>query len=84
MDLIAWIVENCEANRRYVTRRRNAASLIRLSVYQKILMTMWAVIYDNAAYYIDEYLPIGEDNTLEGVRKFAETVTKVLGVVIKY
>ena len=68
--LFVKIVEACEANCRYFTRWRNAAGLLGFSAYQKISATMRVIAYGIPADYADEYLRIGEDTTIDSVRRF--------------
>ena len=78
-SLFVKIVEACEANCRYFTRRRNAAGLMGFSSYQKISAAMRVIAYGVPADYTDEYLRIGEDTTIEYVRLFAKTIIKIYG-----
>ena len=78
-ELFVRIVEACEANCHFFTRRRNAAGLMGFSAYQKISAAMRVIAYGIPADYTDEYLRIGEDTAILCVRKFAQTVIKVFG-----
>ena len=80
-SLFVKIVEACEANCRYFTRRRNAAGLLGFSAYQKISAAMRVIAYGVPADYADEYLRIGEDTTIESVRMFAKTIIKLYGKI---
>ena len=80
-SLFVKIVEACEANCRYFTRRRNAAGLLGFSAYQKISAAMRVISYGIPADYTDEYLRIGEDTTIESVRRFAKVIIHVFGKV---
>jgi hypothetical protein len=64
-SLFNKIVDACEINMRYFKRKRNAAGLIGFSVHQKISAVMCILGYGNPANYVDEYLRIGEDTTIE-------------------
>ncbi|KAE8775109.1 Cell division cycle 5-like protein [Hordeum vulgare] len=72
--LVVKIVEACESNSRYFTRRRNAAGLLGFSAYQKISATMRVIAYGIVADYANEYLRIGEDTTIESVRRFLMSI----------
>jgi hypothetical protein len=78
-DLFVRIVQACEANCRYFTRRRNAAGLIGFSSWQKISAAMRVIAYGIPADYADEYLRIGKDTTIESVRRFAKVMIRVFG-----
>ena len=78
-SLFVKIVQACEANCRYFTQRRNAAGLKGFSAYQKIPATMPVIAYGVPAVYVDEYLRIGEDTTIESVRRFAKVIIRVFG-----
>jgi hypothetical protein len=78
-SLFVRIVEACEQNCRFFTRRRNAASLLGFSSYQKIWAAMRVITYGNRADYTDEYLRIGEDTALKCVRLFAKVLIWVFG-----
>ena len=75
------IVEACETNSRYFTHRRNVAVLLGFSPYQKISATMRVIAYGVLADYTDEYLRIGEDTTMESVRRFAKVMIRVFGPI---
>jgi hypothetical protein len=79
-SLFVKIVEAYEANSRYFTARRNAASLLGFRPYQKISATMRVIAYGIPADYTDEYLPIGEDTTIKSVRMFAKVMIHVFGL----
>ena len=49
------------------------------SAYQKISATMWVIAYGVPADYADEYLRIGEDTSIESVRRFAKVIICVFG-----
>jgi hypothetical protein len=78
-SLFVKIVQPCEANCRSFTQRRNAAGLKGFSAYQKISAAMRVVAYGIPADYADEYLRIGEDTTIESVRRFAKVIIRVFG-----
>ena len=78
-SLFVKIVEACEANCRYFTQRRNAVGLKGFSAYQKISAAMRVIAYGVPADYADEYLRIGEDSTIESVRRFAKVIVRVFG-----
>jgi hypothetical protein len=78
-SLIVKIVQACEANCWYFTQRRNAACLKEFSAYQEISTAMRVIAYGIPADYADEYLRIGEDTTIESVRRFAKVVIRVFG-----
>ena len=73
------LVQACEANCRYFTQRRNVAGLKGFSAYQKISAAMRVIAYGVPADYADEYLRIGEDTTIESVRRFAKVIIRVFG-----
>ena len=77
--LFLKIVEACEENCRYFTQRRNVAGLKGFSAYQKISAAMRVIAYGVPADYADEYLRIGEDSTIESVRRFAKVIVRVFG-----
>jgi hypothetical protein len=60
-SLFVKIVEACEANACYFTRRRNATDLIGFNTYQRISTTMRVIAYGIQTNYVDEYHRIGED-----------------------
>ena len=79
-SLFVKLVEACEANCRYFTQRRNAAGLKGFSAYQKISAAMRVIAYGGVpANYADEYLRIGEDSTIESMRRFAKVIVRVFG-----
>ncbi|XP_073354057.1 uncharacterized protein [Aegilops tauschii subsp. strangulata] len=78
-SLFVKIVEACEANCRYFTQKRNAAGLKGFSAYQKISAAMRVIAYGVLDDYADEYLRIGEDSTIESVRRFAKVIVLVFG-----
>jgi hypothetical protein len=61
----------------YFKRRRNAAGLLGSSGYQKIFAAMRVLAYGILANYADEYLRIGEDTTMESVRRFCKVMIRV-------
>ena len=73
------IVQACEANCPYFTRRRNAVGTMGFSAYQKSSEAMSVISYGIPTDYTDEYLRIGEDITIASVRMFAKTVIRVFG-----
>ena len=78
-SLFVKLVEACEANCWYFTQRRNAMDLKGFSAYQKISAAMRVIAYGIPADYADEYLRIGEDTTIESVRRFAKVIIRVFG-----
>ena len=76
-SLFVKIVQACEANCRYFTQRRNAAGLKGFSAYQKISAAMRVIAYGVPVDYANEYLRIGEDSTIESVRRFAKVIIYV-------
>jgi hypothetical protein len=78
-ELFVKIVKACEAKCRYFTCRRNAASLIGFTPYQKISAAMRILAYGIATDYTDEYLQVGEDTSIKYVRLFAKTMIRVFG-----
>ena len=78
-SLFVRIVQACEANCHYFTQRRNAAGLKGFSAYQKISSSMRVTAYGILADYANEYLRIGEDTTIESVRRFTKVVIRVFG-----
>ena len=76
-SLFVKIVEACEANCRYFTQRRNVAVLKEFSAYQKISAAMRVIAYGVPADYTNEFLRIGEDSTIESVRRFAKVIVRV-------
>ena len=73
-SLFVKIVQACEANYRYFTQRRNVADLKGFTAYQKISAAVRVIAYGVPADYADEYLRIGEDTTIESVRRFAKVI----------
>jgi hypothetical protein len=73
------IVENCVAKMRYFKRRRNVAGLLGFSGIKKISAAMRVIAYVILAEYADEYLRIGEDTTIESVRRFCKVMIRVFG-----
>jgi hypothetical protein len=71
-SLFNKIVAMCEDNTRYFKRKRNAARLLGFSAHQQISVVMLTFAYGIPADYADEYLRIGEDTTLESVRRFCK------------
>jgi hypothetical protein len=53
--------------------------LLGFSDYQKLSMAMRVLAYDILADYVDEYLRIGEDATIESVRRFCKVMIRVFG-----
>uniref|UniRef100_A0A452XF29 Uncharacterized protein n=1 Tax=Aegilops tauschii subsp. strangulata TaxID=200361 RepID=A0A452XF29_AEGTS len=49
------------------------------SAYQKISAAMRVIAYGVPADYVDEYLRIGEDSTIEYVRRLAKVIVRVFG-----
>ncbi|XP_071683363.1 uncharacterized protein [Lolium perenne] len=80
-SLFNKIVAMCEDNTRYFKRKRNAAGLMGFSVHQKISAVMHIFAYGIPADYADEYLRIGEDKTLESVRRFCKVMMRVYGPI---
>ena len=78
-SLFVKIVEACEANCRYFTRRRNAAGLMGFSAYQKISAAIRVIAYGIPTDYADDYLCIGEDTIIQSVRLFAKVIISVFG-----
>ena len=78
-SLFVKIVQACEANCQYFTQRRNVAGLKGFSAYQKISAAMRVIAYGILADYVDEYLHIGEDTTIESVHRFAKVIVRVFG-----
>ena len=78
-SLFVKIVQACEVNCRYFTQRRNVVGLKGFSAYQKISAAMRVIAYGVPADYADEYLHIGEDTTIESVRRFAKVIIRVFG-----
>ena len=78
-SLFVKIVQACEANCRYFTQRRNVVGLKGFSAYQKISAAVRVIAYNVPAEYDDEYLRIGEDTTIESVRRFAMVIIRVFG-----
>jgi hypothetical protein len=78
-SLFVKIVETCIAKTRYFKRRRNAAGLLGCSGYQKIYVAMRVLAYGIRADYADEYLRIGDDTTMESVRRFGKVMIHVFG-----
>ena len=76
-SLFVKIVQVCEANCRYFTQRRNAMGLKGFSAYQKISAAMRVIAYGIPADYADEYVRIGEDTTIESVRRFAKVIIRI-------
>jgi hypothetical protein len=62
-ELFVKIVEACETNCRYFTRRWNSAGTLGFSPYQKSSAAMRVIAYGILADYTDEYIRIGEDAT---------------------
>jgi hypothetical protein len=73
------IVETCVAKTQYFKRWRNAAGLLGFSGYQKISAAMRVLAYGIPVDYADEYLRIGEDTTMESVRRFCKVMIRVFG-----
>jgi L-lysine 2,3-aminomutase len=65
-ELFVKIVEACEVNCRYFTRRRNRVCTLGFSLYQKISAAMEVIAYGIPADYT-----IGEDTTIKSVRLFS-------------
>jgi hypothetical protein len=73
-SLFVKIVETCVAKTRYFKCRRNAADSLGFSGYQKISAATRVLAYGIPANYADEYLHIGEDTTMESVRRFCKVM----------
>jgi hypothetical protein len=78
-SLFNEIVKTCEAKTRYFKRKRNAAGLLGFSAHQKISAVMRVLAYGIPADYADEYLRIGEDTTMESMRRFCKVMFRVFG-----
>ena len=78
-ELFVKIVKACEANSHYFKRRRNSAGTMGFSAYQKISAAMRVLAYGIPADYTDEYLRIGEDTTMESIRRFYKVMIHVHG-----
>jgi hypothetical protein len=78
-SLFVKIVENCVAKTRYFKRQRNVAGLLGFSGIKKISAAMRVLAYVILAEYADEYLRIGEDTTIESVRRFCKVMIRVFG-----
>jgi len=78
-SLFVRIVEACEQNCRFFTRRRNVAGLIGFSEYQKNSAAMRVIAYGVPADYADEYLRISKDTTIKSVRVFPKIIIRVFG-----
>jgi hypothetical protein len=76
-SLFVKIVKDCEAASDYFKRRRSAAGIMGFSGYQKISAAMRVLAYGIPADYTDEYLRIGQDTTMESVRRFAKLVIRL-------
>lgn len=75
-SLFVRIVEACEQNCHFFTRRRNDAILVGFSAYQKISTVMRVITYGVSADYADEYLRIGEDTPIKCIQVFSKTMTR--------
>jgi hypothetical protein len=80
-SLFNKIVRTCETNTRYFKRKRNAAGLLGFSAHQKISAVMRILAYGIPADYADEYLRIGEDTSMESVRRFCKVMIRMYGPV---
>jgi hypothetical protein len=80
-SLFVKIVKDCEAASDYFKHRRSAAGIMGFSGYQKISAAMRVLAYGIPADYTDEYLRIGQDTTMESVRRFAKLVIRLYGDV---
>jgi hypothetical protein len=78
-SLFNEIVKTCKARTRYFKRKRNAAGLLGFSAHLKISTVMHVLAYGILADYADEYLRIGEDTTMEFVRRFCKAVIRIYG-----
>ena len=78
-SMFVKIVNECEAASPYFKRRRSAAGIMGFSAYQKISTAMRVLAYGVPADYTDEYLHIGQDITMESVRRFAKLVIRLYG-----
>ena len=78
-SLFVKIVNDCEAASYYFKRCRSAAGIMGFSAYQNISAAMRVLTYGIPADYTDEYLRIGQDTTMESVRRFAKLVIRLYG-----
>jgi hypothetical protein len=78
-SLFVKIVDACKANCRYFTHPRNAAGLLGFSPYQNISAAMRVIAYGIPTDYADEYLRIGEDTTIESVRRSRKVTIPLFG-----
>jgi hypothetical protein len=74
-ELFVKIVEACEANYQYFTRRRNRAGTLGFSLDQKISAAMEVIAYGIPADY-----NIGKDTTIKSVWLFSKTIIRVFGL----
>jgi hypothetical protein len=74
-ELFVKIVEACEANCQYFTRRRNRAGTLGFSLDQKISAAMEVISYGIPADYT-----IGKGTTIKLVRLFSKTIIRVFGL----
>jgi hypothetical protein len=68
------IDETCVEKTWYFKHRRNATGLLGFSGYQKISSTMRVLAYGILVDYDDEYIRIGEDTTIESVRRICKVM----------
>jgi hypothetical protein len=66
--LFVKIVRACEANCLYFTSQRNAVDTLGYSAFQKISAAMRVIAYGIPIDYIDVYLRIGEDTTIQSAQ----------------
>lgn len=78
-DLFNTIAQAVEKHDPCFTLRRNAVGKISASPLMKCTAAVRVLAYGIAAYYIDEYIRIGEDTILECVNRFLQVVIEIFG-----
>jgi hypothetical protein len=74
-ELFNKIVRTCESNTLYFKQKRNCVGLLGFSAHQNISAVMRVLAYGIPADYTDE-LRIGEDTTMESVRRFCKVMIR--------
>jgi hypothetical protein len=68
----------------YFVQRRNAAEALRFSCLKKVTATYRQLAYAIPTNYVDDYVPIGESNAIECLRRFVRSLAKnILGLQMK-
>lgn len=76
-ELFVCIMNVVESHDDYFVQKRNAANVLGLSCFQKVIATFRMLTYGVLADATDEYVRIGESTALESLRRFVAAVVDV-------